>query len=111
MKKFLVLYRSTASVAEQMANATPEQMKGAMDAWMGWAKKAGTAIVDLGTPLGNPTKVTLTSSGDGDTKLGGFSILQAESSKAVTDLFKGHPHFMAPGATIEVFEFLRMPGM
>jgi hypothetical protein len=111
MKKFLVLYKSTASAAEQMTKVTPEQAKVHMAAWMTWMEKAGPAIVDRGAPLGNPARVTSTGSGDGDTKLGGYSILQAESKPALGELLKGHPHFMAPDASIEVFELLQMPGM
>ncbi len=54
MKKFLVLYHAPHSAVEQMANATPEQAKAGMDAWMGWARKAGPAIADLGMPLPAP---------------------------------------------------------
>ena len=53
MNKYLVLYNSPASAAEQMANATPEQAKAGMDAWMAWAQKSGEAVVDLGMPLGD----------------------------------------------------------
>jgi hypothetical protein len=38
MPKFLVLYRSNVSAAEQMSSGTPEQMKAGMDAWMAWAQ-------------------------------------------------------------------------
>ena len=41
MKKFLVLYQSTVPASEQMKNATPEQAKAGMDAWMSWAGRAG----------------------------------------------------------------------
>ena len=50
MKKYLVLYRSTMSAADIMAGNTPEQGKAEMAAWMEWAQRAGSAIVDLGTP-------------------------------------------------------------
>jgi len=43
--------------------------------------------------------------------IGGFSILQAESREALTAVLNEHPHFMMPGATIEVHEFLPIPGM
>jgi hypothetical protein len=43
--------------------------------------------------------------------VGGFSILQAESPAALSEVLKGHPHFMAPGATIDVHEFLPLPGL
>ena len=111
MKKFLILYRSTASVAEQMARATPEETKAGMEAWMAWAKRAGSAIVDLGNPVGQPVMVGAASAQEVTSHVGGFSILQAASTKEVTDLLSGHPHLMAPGGAIEVHEFLPMPGM
>jgi hypothetical protein len=43
--------------------------------------------------------------------LGGYSVLQAESKEALVAMLKDHPHFMTPDGTIEVVEFLPMPGM
>lgn len=103
MKKFLVLYHSTATAREQMAKSTPEMGKKAMEAWQNWAKKAGSAIVDLGSPVGPVGKA--------NDKIGGFSILQSESAKALEQLLSEHPHRMAPGASIEIHEFLQLPGM
>ena len=112
MKKFLVLYQSTVSAAEQMKHATPEQAKAGMEAWMAWAGRAGTGIVDMGSPLAAAAKLDKSGQATGaGSPVGGFSILQAESKETVLDLLKNHPHFMAPGASIEVFEFLPMPGM
>lgn len=111
MKKFLVLYQSPVSAAEQMANSTPEQAKAGMDAWMAWAQKAGPAIVDLGSPLGNGSALAKGSVSRGNTTVGGYSILQGESMQAITKLLAEHPHFMLPGATIEVLEALPLPGM
>jgi hypothetical protein len=51
MPRFLVLYRSPMSPRDMMANASPEEMQAGMDAWMGWARNAGPAVVDLGAPL------------------------------------------------------------
>jgi hypothetical protein len=111
MKKFLVLYESTVSAAEQMKHATPAQAKAGMDAWMAWAGHAGTGIADMGSPISVTAKLTgpnhVTA---GHSQVGGFSILQAHSKDAALELLKNHPHFMAPGASIEVFEFLPMPG-
>jgi len=111
MKKFLVLYKSSVPASEQMARATLDQMKAGMDLWMSWAKKAGSAVVDLGSPLGSPMKVIGGLSTAGNGNVTGFSILQAESGKAIASLMKEHPHFKAPGASVEVLEFLPMPGM
>ena len=112
MKKFLVLYHSTSTNMEQMASSTPEQMKAGMDLWMRWAGKAGTAIVELGAPLGAAATVDA-SGGHHDVRasMGGYSVLQAASLDAVAKVLEGHPHFHAPGATIEVHEVMGMPGM
>ena len=98
MTKFLVLYRAPSSAQEQMANASPEQMQAGMQEWMNWAGKAGSAIVDLGAPL----------AGDGD--ITGFSILDADSRATVDGLLADHPHRHMPGASIDVLEFMPMPG-
>jgi hypothetical protein len=111
MKKFLVIYQSSVSAREQMSRATPEQAKAGMAAWMAWSQKAGTAIVNLGAPVGNPAKISGGTAADSKSEIGGFSILQAESRDALTALLKEHPHFMAPGASIEIHEFVPMPGM
>jgi hypothetical protein len=102
MTKFLVLYNSPISAAEMMANATPEQTRAGMDAWMAWARHAGQAIVDLGAPLA--------SVGSSNSKVTGFSILQANSSQEIEQLLKEHPHRHTPGASIEIHEFLELPG-
>ena len=99
MSQFLVLYRSTASAREQMANVTPEQAQAGMEAWETWAENAGPAVVDLGAPL----------EGDGD--ITGFSILRAHSRGAVEELLADPPHRHSPGATMDVLEFLPLPGL
>jgi hypothetical protein len=66
----------------------------------------------MGSPIATAAK--LNGAGPvagGSSQVGGYSILQAESKDALMDLLKNHPHFMAPGGSIEVFEFLPMPGM
>ena len=105
MTKYLVLYRSPASAAEQMAGATPEQQQAGMDAWTTWAQKAGDAVVDLGAPL-----AVVEPAGDAGDPIGGFSVLQAESSDALRAVLDGHPH-TAMGGAIEILEFLAIPGM
>ena len=98
MRKFLVLYRSDVSAEEQMANTAPEQAQAGMQAWNEWFTKAGSVVVDGGSPV----------SGD-DRTIGGYSVLQADSRQELDKLLEAHPH-RAVG-TIEVLEFLTMPGM
>ena len=111
MKKFLVLYKAPMSSFEQMKNATPEQQKAGMDAWMGWSKKAASSIVDMGGPLGKSMRVTQGGAGPVTNDLGGFSVMKAESKEALAESLKGHPHFMVPEGTIEIVEVMAIPGM
>jgi YCII-related domain len=109
--KFMVLYRSSVDASEQMASASPEQAQEGMAMWMRWSEKAGPAIVDLGSPLGNPRLVPMGADAATGTPIGGFSILDADSADDVAKLLDDHPHLHAPGAVLEVLEFLPMPGM
>jgi hypothetical protein len=108
MTKFMVLYRSSASARDQMASATPEQMKAGMEAWMQWAGKAGEAVVDLGAPLAPAAHV---GPGSGAGEISGYSIMQADSAGALGGVLDGHPHLSMTGNSIEVLEMLSMPGM
>jgi hypothetical protein len=108
--KFLVLYKSSATAAEQMAASDPAAAQEAMGLWMAWMEKAGPAIVDGGSPLGDPT-VLPSGGGQGERQVGGYSILQGESLEEINKLLDGHPHFHSPNASIEVRECLSMPGM
>ena len=104
MTRFMVLYLSSTSAREQMADATPEQAQAGIAAWMQWAGKAGDAIVDLGAPL-------VATGSSAVSEVSGYSIMQADSAAALGALLEGHPHLHMPGASIEVLEMLSMPGM
>src|SRR5882757_5494495 len=110
MKKFLVLYKAPTSAFEQMKKATPEQQKAGMDAWMAWGQKAAGAIVDMGAPLGKTLKVTPGGPSPTKNDIGGYSIMQAESSEALAGTLKGHPHFMMSDGFIEITELMPIPG-
>ena len=84
MTKYLVLYRSSMTAEEQMAQSTPEQAQAGMEAWMAWAGQAGDAIVDLGTPT-----AVVDPGGDSGDPIGGYSILQADSQEALSQGSRG----------------------
>ena len=110
MAKYMVLYRSSTPPRDQMANLSPEQAKAGMEAWMTWAGKAGSAIVDLGSPLG--AVATVGKAGPSGWPIGGFSILEADSVDGVKKVLDDHPQLSMPGeASIEILEFLPVPGM
>jgi hypothetical protein len=107
----MVLYRSSVPAQEQMASASPEQAQAGMEMWMRWAEKAGSAVVDLGSPLGGSRLVPSGADAETGTPIGGFSVLEADSADDVAKLLDDHPHLQAPGAFIEVLDYLPIPGM
>ena len=112
MTKYLVLYMSPVSAREMMADSTPEQMQAGMDLWLAWANENREAIVDLGMPLGATKRIDPSGISDSDSTVSGYSVLQAESADEVAKILAGHPHLQTPGgASIDVLEYLAVPGM
>jgi len=113
MKKFMVLYMASGPEFEKMMkNATPEQQKKGIDAWMKWMNANKTSIVEGGAPLGKTKRVDSNGVSNTKNEIGGYSVVQAESHDAATKIFgKDHPHLQMPGAWIEIVEIMPMPGM
>lgn len=110
MKKFIVIYRAPQTAMEGMKDARPEEMKKSMKPWMAWAKKCGSGLVDLGTPLGNAHKVSKDQHGPSESDVVGYSILQAESWGELRKMIEGHPHLSwGSGCEIEVHESMPLP--
>jgi hypothetical protein len=77
-----------------------------MAAWMAWFEKLGAAVVDGGNPVGATMTIAAsgaTSEGGGANPATGYSILQADTLAAATELAKGCP-ILASGGSIEVCE-------
>jgi hypothetical protein len=110
MAKYLLLYRSSVSAGEQIASGSPEEAQAGMEEWMTWMARAGDAIVDFGSPVSQVTTTGPTGGGADVRPVGGYSILETGSLDALTSLLKDHPHLHAPDASIEVLEFLPIPG-
>jgi hypothetical protein len=107
MPKYMILYRSSMSMGEQMG--TPEEAQASMEAWMTWAGKAGAGLVDMGSPVAPVGSEG--STGETGVAIGGYSVLEADSLEAARSLLVGHPHLSAPGGSfIEILEFLPLPG-
>ncbi len=112
MKKFMVLYYAPMSALDQMKNASPEEMQKGMEPWMAWQKKCGEGIVDMGLPMANAQKVTKEGHSKSDSKVAGYSIIQAENMEKALEMVNDHPHLQwIEGSEIEVHELLPMPGM
>lgn len=111
MAKFMVLYNSSASARDLMANATPEQMQASMREWIDWKESVEkTAKMEFGMPLQAVGHITSDSVSDSQSQVSGYAIIEGEKD-AVLELLKSHPHLKRPDASIELLEFLPMPGL
>ena len=113
MKKFMVLYMApTESFERMMREATPDQQRKGMEAWMAWMNKHKNAIVDGGAPMGKAKRVDAKGASNIKNTIGGYSVVQANSHDDAAKLFGGdHPHLNMPGAWIEITEIMPLPGM
>jgi hypothetical protein len=97
MTKFLVTYHGAG------APESPEAAQQAMAAFVAWAQKTGSALVDPGAPLG-PAKVVSSKAvtdGAADGPFGGYSIIEAEDLDAAVTLVRDHP-FVGRGGSLQV---------
>src|SRR5262245_10534740 len=101
MANFLLVY--TGDVAPPPTS--PEEGEKVMQAWMGWFGQLGGAVVDGGNPTSNVKTVASNGSvsDGGPSKVGGYSILSANSLDEAVNLAKGCPH-LAAGGRVEVYE-------
>jgi hypothetical protein len=102
MAKFVYLYAG-GEMAET-AEAQEEQMQ----AWTAWFSTLGDSVVDMGNPFGAGTTVKNGGAGDpAASKLGGYSIISAESLEDAATSAKGCP-VLRSGGSVEVYEALAM---
>ena len=112
MHKYVVLYNAPVSASAQMENNDPAMAAEVMKAWNDWSASVGEGMVDLGLPVGNGRKVTANSAAtEAGTEVSGYTILQAADMDEALGLLKSHPHLQMPGASIEVYETLDLPGI
>ena|SRR5258706_14518402 len=78
------------------------------DKWRAWAGGLGDALVNPGTPMGMPKKVSSrgVSENGGSNRLTGFSIVNADSMDAALEMAKRCPHL--EHGTIDVAEAMDM---
>ena len=102
MAKFLYLY-SGGQMAE-----TPEAQEAAMEEWVAWFGTLGDSVADIGNPFGAGTTVKNGGASDGGaSKLGGYSIINAESLAEASSKAKECP-VLQSGGSVEVYEALAM---
>lgn len=99
MAKYVVVYTGGSmpdSEAERQA---------VMDAWTAWIGGLGSALTDVGNPFGPSKGIAADGSvtDGGESRLSGYSIVEADSLDAATELSGGCP-VLAGGGAVEVYE-------
>ena len=101
MAKYVLVYSGGS------AGATPAERQAQMQQWGNWFGQLGKAVVDNGNPFSDKVKSL---SSDGKVKDGplgqrasGYSIVEAGSIDAATELAKGCP-VLSSGGQITVYE-------
>jgi hypothetical protein len=102
MAKFLYLY-SGGQIAE-----TPEAQEESMRVWTSWFGSLGDSVVDMGNPFSASSTVTAGGASNGGApKLGGYSIVNAESLTEAAQKADGCP-VLQSGGSVEVYEAVPM---
>ena len=100
MSKFLVTYHGSGMPDDP---ALMEQAKAAFGAWVA---EAGDAIVDPGAPV-NMVGQVATEGATEAAKIGGYSIIQADSVDGAKAVLSSHP-YVARGGTLQVNQILEV---
>jgi hypothetical protein len=112
MAKYMVLYYSSVSASQLMANASMEKMKASIEEWQKWKDGASkVAKIEFGMPLEVVKHITPEGAIDSSSKIGGYSIMEGESKDAIVELLRTHPHLKRAGASIDLLEMISMPGL
>ncbi len=113
MKKYIVLYHAPQDAMKGMENMSKDEQAKGMEAWMQWANKLGSNLVDMGTPLMNGQHLSPDGKSTASKKqVSGYSVIQAESLENAKKLLEGHPHLgWNAECSIEVHEAMPLPGM
>jgi hypothetical protein len=112
MKQFIITYHAPVDAAWRTAESTPEEMEVGMKAWMDWAERCGSKLVDFGTPLGNGFDIKPGGRvGNSESTIIGYSIMEADNMEEARDLCLEHPHLdWNEACQIVIHESLPVPG-
>jgi|SRR6185437_3444508 len=114
MKNYLAVFLGSPDALQKYL-AMEEKMRKendqkGMQAWMAWAQKYQSEIVNVGSPLGKTKRIDKSGISDVRNELGAWCVVKANSHDEAAQMFIDHPHFtIFPGERVEVMECLPIP--
>ena len=107
MKNFTVIFKAPVSAMEEWMKKPEAERKDAetkmKTEWDAWTSGHADTVMKT-IALGKTKRVSASGIEDVKNDMMMSSYAQGESAEAVAELFKDHPHFTIPGATIEIME-------
>ncbi len=98
MAKFLVTYHGVPALTDAtIATQTREAVAA-------WTAATGSAVVDPGAPVRALTQLA-SSEPQRRSDIDGYSVIEADSIEAASDLLRSHP-LLASGGTLQINELL-----
>jgi hypothetical protein len=99
MARFLVTYHGGNMPHD------PESMAKAREAFMQWARKAGSALPEPGAPIARALSISSSGTSDGvaEGPFNGWSVVEADDLDSATRVLADHP-FMDRGGVLQVSE-------
>lgn len=111
MKNFTIIYMAPSLVIEEWMKKPEAERKEAEDTmkvdWDAWVLAHKDSVLNT-IALGKTKRVSAAGIEDVKNDMMMSSYVQGESLEAVAEIFKDHPHFTIPGATIEIMEVRQM---
>lgn len=111
MKNFTVIYMAPASSIEEWMKKPEAERKDAdtkmRTEWDAWMKAHADTVLNT-IALGKTKRLSSSGAEDVKNDMMLSSYAQGESLEAVANVFKNHPHFGIPGASIEIMEARQM---
>ncbi len=92
---------------EAERKAQEDDLKVKWDAWAAEHK----SMINATAGVGKTKRVTTDGIADARNDVMLYSIVEGESQEEVAKVFEGHPHFMIPGAWIDISTLNYLPGM
>ena len=105
MANYLLVY----SGGDTSMPESEEEQASVMAAWGAWFEQLGSAVVDGGNPMSGERKTVANdgSVSNGAPEASGYSILEADSLDAATEMAKGCP-VLQTGQQISVYETFKV---
>lgn len=111
MSRFLVLFNAPEPMSEFMVRNTPEERQAGLDAWMKWKEEAEKTVkFEFGAVVQAVSRIKQNEVIDSPNQASNYAFAEANSKDDVVKALQNHPHLQRNDASIDVLEFLSMPG-